>query len=125
MTYIYLEIYHAERNAGELWGLDISQKLLDHAKSLLSENGYAAKLICSPMEADVDIPKDYFDFVYSIYGIGWTTDIQVCAFLMDAKKPDRKTVSFSDPAFSICSCPPRLRIPFIGNVCNKSVLSVL
>ena len=68
--------YHAERNAGELWGLDISQKQLDHAKALLSENGYAAKLICSPMEADVDIPKDYFDFVYSIYGIGWTTDIQ-------------------------------------------------
>ncbi len=68
--------YHAERNAGELWGLDISQKQLDHAKSLLSENGYAAKLICSPMEADVDIPKDYFDFVYSIYGIGWTTDLQ-------------------------------------------------
>ena len=68
--------YHAERNAGELWGLDISQKQLDHAKALLSENGYAAKLICSPMEADVDIPKDYFDFVYSIYGIGWTTYLQ-------------------------------------------------
>ena len=68
--------YHAERNAGELWGLDISQKQLDHAKALLSENGYAAKLICSPMEADVDIPQDYFDFVYSIYGIGWTTDLQ-------------------------------------------------
>lgn len=68
--------YHAERNAGELWGLDISQKQLDHAKALLSENGYAAKLICSPMEADIDIPKDYFDFVYSIYGIGWTTDLQ-------------------------------------------------
>ena len=68
--------YHAERNAGELWGLDISQKQLDHAKALLSENGYAAKLICSPMEADVDIPKDYSDFVYSIYGIGWTTDLQ-------------------------------------------------
>ena len=68
--------YHAERNAGELWGLDISQKQLDHAKALLSENGYAAKLICSPMEADVDIPKDYFDFVYSIYGIGWTTALQ-------------------------------------------------
>ena len=35
-----------------------------------------AKLICSPMEADADIPKNYFDFVYSIYGIGWTTDLQ-------------------------------------------------
>ncbi|MDE6724361.1 MAG: class I SAM-dependent methyltransferase, partial [Ruminiclostridium sp.] len=23
-----------------------------------------------------DIPKEYFDYVYSIYGIGWTTDLQ-------------------------------------------------
>ncbi len=23
----------------------------------------------------MDIPKGYFDFVYSIYGIGWTTDL--------------------------------------------------
>ena len=68
--------YHAERNAGELWGVDLSQKQLDNAKRLLSENGYSANLICSPMEADLDIPKEYFDYVYSIYGIGWTTDLQ-------------------------------------------------
>lgn len=68
--------YHAERNAGELWGMDLSQKQLDNAKALLRENGYTANLICAPMEADVDIPKNYFDFVYSIYGIGWTTDLQ-------------------------------------------------
>lgn len=68
--------YHADRNAGELWGVDLSKKQLDNAKRLLSENGYSAKLICSPMEAELDIPKEYFDFVYSIYGIGWTTDLQ-------------------------------------------------
>lgn len=68
--------YHASRNAGELWGVDLSQKQLDNAKTLLSENGYSAKLICSPMEAELDIPKGYFDYVYSIYGIGWTTDLQ-------------------------------------------------
>ncbi len=28
------------------------------------------------MEAEADIPKNYFDFVYSIYGIGWITDLQ-------------------------------------------------
>lgn len=67
--------YHAERNAGELWGVDFSQKQLENAKQYLRENGYSAKLICSPMEADMDIPNDYFDFVYSIYGIGWTTDL--------------------------------------------------
>ena len=48
--------YHAERNAGELWGVDFSQKQLENAKQYLRENGYTAKLICSPMEADMDIP---------------------------------------------------------------------
>ena len=28
------------------------------------------------MEAETDIPKEYFDYVYSIYGIGWTTDLR-------------------------------------------------
>lgn len=68
--------YHADRNASELWGVDLSQKQLDNAKKLLSENGYKANLICSPMEAELDVPKNYFDYVYSIYGIGWTTDLQ-------------------------------------------------
>ena len=37
---------------------------------------YHANLICSPMEAELPVPKEYFDYVYSIYGIGWTTDLQ-------------------------------------------------
>lgn len=68
--------YHADRKAGELWGMDFSQKQLDNAKAYLAENGYKANLICSAMEAEPDIPKDYFDYVYSIYGIGWTTDLE-------------------------------------------------
>ncbi len=68
--------YHADRNAAELWGLDISQKQLENADGFLKKHGYSAKLICSPMEADPEIPTGYFDFVYSIYGIGWTTDLQ-------------------------------------------------
>jgi SAM-dependent methyltransferase len=68
--------YHAERNASELWGVDISRKQIENAVAYLGRHGYTAKLICSPMEAELDIPTDYFDFVYSIYGIGWTTDLQ-------------------------------------------------
>ena len=67
--------YLADKGASELWGLDLSQKQLDNAKRYLNENGYEARLICAPMEAESDIPKDYFDYVYSIYGIGWTTDL--------------------------------------------------
>ncbi len=67
--------YHAERGAGELWGIDISQPQVDNAGLLLQKSGVEAKLICAPMEDDAGIPKQYFDCVYSIYGIGWTTDL--------------------------------------------------
>lgn len=68
--------YNADKGAAELWGVDLSQKQIDNAKAYLAEHGYSANFICSPMEAEMDIPKDYFDCVYSIYGIGWTTDLQ-------------------------------------------------
>lgn len=68
--------YNADKGAGELWGVDLSQKQLDHAAALLNASGYSAKLICSKMEAELDVPREYFDYVYSIYGIGWTTDLQ-------------------------------------------------
>lgn len=68
--------YHADRNAAELWGVDLSHKQIENAKAYLKENGYTAKFICAPMESDLDIPTNYFDYVYSIYGIGWTTDLQ-------------------------------------------------
>jgi len=67
--------YLGERKAGELWGMDISDKQLEKTKQHLEMHGLSAKLICSPMEEDCGIPKDYFDFVYSIYAIGWTTDL--------------------------------------------------
>lgn len=68
--------YNAEKGAGELYGVDLSQKQLDNAGRLLLENGYSAKLICAKMEEELPVPKEYFDYVYSIYGIGWTTDLQ-------------------------------------------------
>lgn len=68
--------YHADRNAGELWGVDLSHKQLENARRYLGENGYSARLICAPMEDELNIPKEYFDYVYSIYGIGWTTDLE-------------------------------------------------
>lgn len=68
--------YHADRGAGELWGVDISHRQLENASAYLTEHGYTATLICAPMEAELAVPTGYFDFVYSIYGIGWTTDLE-------------------------------------------------
>jgi len=67
--------YLADRGASELWGVDLSKKQLENAERYLKENGYTANLICSPMEAELPVPANYFDYVYSIYGIGWTTDL--------------------------------------------------
>lgn len=63
--------YAADNGAAELWGLDISANQIEQAKSL----EISAKLICSPMEDECGLPVDYFDLVYSVYGIGWTTDL--------------------------------------------------
>jgi SAM-dependent methyltransferase len=68
--------YHAENGAAELWGLDMSTSQIQNASKLLSECGYAARLINESMEKECHIPKNYFDFVYSIYAIGWTIDLQ-------------------------------------------------
>lgn len=68
-------VYNAKRGAGELWGVDISESQLRNARRLLEENGVSARLICSPMESLADVPEGYFDCVYSIYGMGWATDL--------------------------------------------------
>lgn len=68
--------YIGERKASELWGTDISEKQIEKTKHLLTSCGLSAKLICSPMEEECGIPENYFDFVYSVYAIGWTTDLE-------------------------------------------------
>lgn len=69
-------LYHAERGAAELWGLDLSEHQLENAGRLLREHGVEPWLFASPMEEDPGLPKAYFDFVYSIYAVGWSTDLQ-------------------------------------------------
>lgn len=40
-------LYHAQRGAGELWGIDLSEKQLENASALLQKNGYSAHLQCA------------------------------------------------------------------------------
>lgn len=66
----------AQKGAKELWGLDLSTKQIENAQSYLTQNGYAPKLYNAPMENECGLPERYFDIVYSIYAIGWTTDLK-------------------------------------------------
>ncbi len=68
--------YMGERKASELFGVDISKNQLEIANQKLKECSISANLICSPMEEECGIPRDYFDYVYSIYAIGWTIDLE-------------------------------------------------
>lgn len=68
--------YLGERGATELWGMDLSKTQLQKTARRLSACGLSAKLVCSPMEEECGLPEDYFDIVFSVYGIGWTTDLE-------------------------------------------------
>lgn len=67
--------YAAEHGASDLWGLDISENQIERAKDFLGTQGISAKFVCSPMEAECELPTGYFDLVYSVYGIGWSMDL--------------------------------------------------
>lgn len=70
-------IYMSERGQPELWGLDISEEQIKKTRSKLEKLGLKAKLVCSPMENECGLPNEYFDIIYSVYGIGWTTDLNL------------------------------------------------
>lgn len=68
-------LYCGKKNAKELWGLDISECQIARAGQCLQKEGIEANLYLSPMEVNPGIPEHYFDLVYSVYGIGWTQDL--------------------------------------------------
>lgn len=67
--------YAADMGAVDLWGLDISESQIDRTRNFLEAQNIHARLVCSPMENECGLPTDYFDVVYSVYGIGWTTQL--------------------------------------------------
>lgn len=67
--------YMMENGAAEVWGLDLSDQQISNAKKHFEELGYEGHFYQSPMEENPGIPENYFDVVYSIYGLGWTTDL--------------------------------------------------
>lgn len=75
-------LWMAQHGAGELWGLDISAARIERARGLLKEHGREADLFVSPMERDPGLPARHFDAVFSIYGLGWSMDLEQTASLI-------------------------------------------
>ncbi len=91
--------YIHDKGAKELWGIDISTKQLKRSKNFLNSQGIKAKLICVPMEKECEIPNNYFDLIYSVFGIGWSTDLQKTFSLIHSylKKDGKFVFSWSHP----------------------------
>ncbi|WP_396266081.1 class I SAM-dependent methyltransferase [Halobacillus salinarum] len=85
--------YMASKGASELWGVDLSDSQRNTAEELLKE--FNPHLYCAAMEVDIDLPKQYFDYVYSIYAIGWTTDLPATFHLIYAYLKQGGTFIFS------------------------------
>lgn len=104
-----------DREAAELWGLDISTKQLENAGRFLAGNGYEAKLVNTPMEADSGLPTGYFDVVYSIYALGWTVDLpKTFANIASCLKPGGTLIFSWDHPLMHCVSPEDGRYLFDG-----------
>lgn len=69
-------IYMEKRQAAELWGVDLSTEQIHAARMLLKNSRSPVTLFEAPMEKNIGLPKGYFDIVYSIFALGWTTDLE-------------------------------------------------
>ena len=94
--------YLAERGARELWGLDLSPVQIAFAGETLREHAERCRLIESPMEVNPGIPTGHFDLVFSLWGLGWTTDLPgTLALVADYLRPGGTfLVSGEHPAYS-------------------------
>ncbi len=116
--------YHGDREADELWGLDISEKQLENARGFLSQCGYAHRLINSPMEQECGLPKNYFDIVYSVYAIGWATDLEKTFQLVASYlKPGGIFIFSWDHPFMHCVSVTDKGLVFDGSYFEKDLFS--
>lgn len=65
--------YLCNKGAIEIWGIDISKQQILKAQNRFPK--FKNNFIVSPMEEEVNIPNDYFDYIISIFSIGYTSDL--------------------------------------------------
>jgi SAM-dependent methyltransferase len=63
------------KQAGEVWGIDLSQEQIRFTRAYLDQEKIGAKLLLASMDENPGIPESHFDLVVSIYSLGWTPDL--------------------------------------------------
>lgn len=92
-----------ENGARELWGIDTSESRIASARRLLREADKPVKLFVSPVEVDPGLPHRHFDIIYSLYGLGWSLDLdKTFARVCDYIKPGGRLVFSLDHPLMQC-----------------------
>lgn len=65
--------YLYRNGAADIWGIDISKEQILKAQERFPQ--FKNNFYISPMEEEVNIPTNYFDYIISIFSIGYTSDI--------------------------------------------------
>ncbi len=82
--------YLKKKGADEIWGLDISEEQIKKAESLNIEN---SRFVVSPMEENPGLPLEYFDYVLSLYSLGFSSDpMQTLKLSSEYLKSDGKLI---------------------------------
>jgi len=108
-------LYLARHGARELWGIDLSPVQVQFATETLHPFASRVRLYESPMEANPGVPENYFDLVFSIYGLGWTTDLPTTmtlvsrylrpggCFLLSGEHPAYSCIGWNGAEYSVAS----------------------
>lgn len=90
-----------EKQASELWGLDLSQQQIQYTRDFLAKENIPAKLLLASMDENPGIPESHFDMVVSIYSLGWTPDLpHTLSLVFSYLKPGGKFVfSWEHPVY--------------------------
>ena len=90
-----------EKQASELWGLDLSQEQIQYTQNYLAKENIPARLSLASMDENPGIPESYFDLVVSIYSLGWTPDLpRTLSLVYSYLKPGGKFVfSWEHPVY--------------------------
>jgi len=65
--------YLFNKGAKEIWGIDISEEQIKKAQIRFPQ--FKNNFLVSPMEEEVNVPNNYFDYIISIFSIGYTSDL--------------------------------------------------
>jgi SAM-dependent methyltransferase len=94
---------YKDKQARELWGLDLSQEQLQFTKNFLAQENIPANLILSSMDENPGIPESHFDLVISIYALGWTPDMaRTISLIYSYLKPGGKFIFSWEHPFYQC-----------------------